>query len=229
MIDELICTEIDYHDTLEQLLEKYVAGIAATSAGKGGEKITGLTNEEVDIIFGGLKPILEVSSRALSKIEALDDVHDGAMIADIFVQLAPNFAACYSWYASCYKAGLSLLRLKIKNPPKKKKVRTSSGSSMKFSRLYSSKSQRNSSRKLHSFIAAYELAQMNDECPNLKGQTLESLLIMPIQHVPRYRLLFDEMAIKAKKGGADARIVSSLEDARNAMNLTASFILTRVR
>ena len=59
VIDELICTEIDYHDTLEQLLEKYVAGIAATSAGKGGEKITGLTNEEVDIIFGGLKPILE--------------------------------------------------------------------------------------------------------------------------------------------------------------------------
>ncbi len=229
VIDELICTEIDYHDTLEQLLEKYVAGIAAISAGKGGSKITGLTKEEVDIIFGGLRPILEVSSRALSKIEALEDVHDGQEIAEIFVQLAPNFAACYSWYASCYKSGLSLLRMKMKD--KKKKLRHSSGSSVKFPRLLSSKSLRKSKslKSTLSFIAAWKNAQESSECPNLKGQSLESLLIMPIQHVPRYRLLFDEMAVKAKKGNAGASVVSSLEDARDAMNLTATFINNSVK
>ena len=227
VVDELICNEIDYHDTLKQLLEKYVAGVAATSAGKGGEKITGLSKEDCDIIFGGLKPILEVSSRALSKIEALEDVHEGKQVAEVFVQLAPNFAACYSWYASCYTAGLSLLRQKMKGATKK--MRASSGANVRFPRLYSKKRIMTKTRSMSSFVALWNDAQGMKECANLKGQSLESLLIMPIQHVPRYKLLFAEMVKKAEKDRVDEDTIAALKSARDAMNHTATFINNSVK
>jgi len=137
---------------------------------------------DIEHIFGWrLEEILDVSQRLLAKLEVVDLIRTDpksahgrpGLVANAFLEIAPELHV-YAPYVSAHKQGLKILDKALDTLKKKSRnlSKRTSGTNANFFKIWET---------------------MCGGSKRLKGQTIQSILITPIQRVPRYKLLLTEL------------------------------------
>mmetsp|Transcript_14538 Transcript_14538/g.26076 ORF Transcript_14538/g.26076 Transcript_14538/m.26076 type:complete len:579 (-) Transcript_14538:96-1832(-) len=198
VIDEIIKTETTYNNKLGALQTVYLSELRAISSGKRGKGATralGLNANDVERIATKLENILEASTRLLDQLNVVGivaaptktSIGRAGLVAQIFIDQSEVLLTLYGPYVSSHMAVIRLLKEAV---------------------ALVQKTNNSSSRKLinkKSFdVLWYELS---DNDPVLKGHTLESVLIKPVQRVPQYKLLLESLIKKLPNGHPSAELL----------------------
>ena len=201
-IDEIIDTEERFVAVITEAQNKFVDELYAilarnsTKAEKEAVKALGLTQEELNSIFEPLPHIVRFSQALLSKLEIISLVRKQPLsgegraihVGQAFIDMAPKLHV-YAPAISSYQASLNTLNEAVNrikaNPPKHGET---------FMDIWD------------------ELVKSNEV---LRGQQLQSVLIQPMQRVPRYKMLL-EVLIK------DIDSVDALPVCKQALDLISS-------
>lgn len=224
IVNEICDTEQSYHDSLAELVEAYVKTLRAIASGQKGPEAAealGLTSAEVEQIFGWrLEEIISVSNNLLSKLEVVTLVRSDpltgegrqGLVAEAFIEIS-NDLHVYAPYVSAHKSSIQTLEKAIKKINEKKTPRATG--------LGAQLLQRNRDKGVSemTFTKLWEL--VSSASPRLKGQSIASILIMPVQRVPRYKLLLKELIKETKK---DHPAYPILEKANDLINTAATQI-----
>jgi len=209
IVNEIADTEMSFNLVLRETIDQFSNNIKAISEGLKGPRAQaalGLTEEQVDFIFGArLRRVVDVSSKLLSDLEIVTLVRAQPknkrsrieLVSRIFLEGAKDLAV-YSPYAAAHSRSVTYLR-----QAKAKLQDQSRGLRRMGSLLGGGNRPRN-------FLEIWE--EVSQQYEHLRGQTLEAILIMPIQRVPRYRLLLQELQkATRKKDPAYERLSEALE------------------
>mmetsp|Transcript_20508 Transcript_20508/g.33874 ORF Transcript_20508/g.33874 Transcript_20508/m.33874 type:complete len:625 (+) Transcript_20508:2977-4851(+) len=190
IVDEIIDTEHTYYDSLDFLVRfsENVRSIALGRNGNTAKGSLGLSLGDVDKIFGfRLVDIVNRSKMFLQSLEVIDLVrtapkHEGgrtAFAANAMFHLLDQMNV-YRPYICSQKEALDVLSERTKQLSKRRSVRLVPGDNTK-----KAKSDR------QSFLDLWRNSVQSNSV--LRGQRLPSVLIMPVQRVPRYELLFKQL------------------------------------
>ena len=227
VINEIADSEQTYHDILAELIESYVKTIRAISSGQKGQEAAdalGLSAAEVESIFGWrLEEIISVSNNLLSKLEVVTLVRSEpitgegrvGLVADAFVEITPELHV-YAPFVSAHKSSLNTLEKALQ--ALNAKGTKAGGLGAQLLRQRSDKGVGMTFTKLWDVVS--------NASPRLKGQTLQSLLIMPVQRVPRYKLLIRELV---KETPADHPARPALDEAAELIGAAAKQINEALR
>ena len=208
VVNELLASERRYCDRLDELHSAFVeplatAAAALLAAGEP-ERVT-LTKEAHATIFSNVGTIRDLTSKFLSQLElALSEAdYDPARacIGSVFVRFCPFFKAAYAEYASTYDGAASLAA----------ELLTDRGGED------DAPERQQRFRQFCANVAAARLCGDN---------SLQSLLIMPVQRVPRYRLLIQELLKHTMSSHAD---VAPLKRALHVISKVAASINASAR
>lgn len=215
LINEIVDSEIFYYSVLKELQDTYVSELREIASGtRGSEAQTalGISQNDVESVFGWrLAQVVETSKNLLAKLEVINLVrhevrHPGGramFVANAFAAIAPSLSVNYAPFVSGHRHGMNVL-----NGGRRPLSHRGGGGdgrpqSLRFTTMIGS---RFSSRSLltlangsnvgnqNSFVAIWENLTANSK--RLKGQSLQSIMIMPIQRIPRYKLLLAELEKK---------------------------------
>ena len=192
IVNEIIDTEEAYRDDLDELHQLYIVPVREIALGRKGKEAAdelGLTSSEVEKIFGWrIGEIVKVSANLQKRLEVVNlcrgevksPIGRQGKVAEAFLAIAPDLHV-YAPYVSSHKTSLQTLEkaLAIVNS----KVEKKGG--------YGSALLRGKEKEVVSFVKLWEV--ISSSSPRLKGQSISSLLIKPIQRVPRYKLLLSEL------------------------------------
>lgn len=221
IVNEICDTEQSYHDSLAELIEAYVKTIRVISSGQKGPEAAealGLTSAEVEQIFGWrLEEIINVSNNLLSKLEVVTLVRSDpltgegrqGLVAEAFIEIS-NELHVYAPYVSAHKSSIQTLEKAIKKINEKKTARTTG--------LGAQLLQRNRDKGVSEMTFTKLWEVVSSASPRLKGQSISSILIMPVQRVPRYKLLLRELSKETKSNHPAYPI---LEKANELINTVA--------
>uniref|UniRef100_A0A7S2RJF4 DH domain-containing protein n=1 Tax=Mucochytrium quahogii TaxID=96639 RepID=A0A7S2RJF4_9STRA len=202
VIDEIIDTEHSYHDSLAAAVEfgEHIRKIALGESGKAAEAQLGLSSGDIETILGyRLGDILKLSKALLAHFEVIDIIRTQPkpphtrvdIVIDAMLEIVEEFHV-YSPYVSCHKVGQTIIR----NAKKVRKAKTKKQLTPK--RMMSSPSDGAKRAHKGGFEEVwYEFTATNH---GIKGQELNSILIMPIQRIPRFELLFKQLAKSIQPG-----------------------------
>ena len=225
IVNEIIETEVNYHASLGEMLEHYVKVIRAISAGEKGKQAEialGLTQAQVEQIFGTrLEEIVSLSHRFLGALEVVSlirsppkaEIGRAGLVAQAFSMIAPSLHV-YSPYVSAHKSSFGTLDKAMKEDKRNK----SSQKSIIGSAMLRKKEDAMTFIKLWSVVS--------NSSDRLRGQSLQSLLMMPIQRIPRYKLLLGEL-IKGTDASHPSMVV--LKDALETVAAAAKDINEALR
>lgn len=196
IIDELIDTEIVYYDKLQAFMKGFVETLRAVANGSQGRErmdAIGMTEKEVDLYFGGhskLRSVYQTSEKVLRRLEVINlvrkDTKEGArsrakVVADVFGDLSDDITKTYSpyggWFATTDNQIRKQSRVALKAAGKK--------NLLTFEQLYD------------------QVANQDDK---LFGTKIASILIEPVQRVPRYKILIERLAKAAKESDVAKKI-----------------------
>mmetsp|Transcript_8786 Transcript_8786/g.16125 ORF Transcript_8786/g.16125 Transcript_8786/m.16125 type:complete len:678 (-) Transcript_8786:147-2180(-) len=191
VINEITDTEIAFNKTLQDMMNCYVLkvrSIANGDQGSAAQKALGLTQAQVEHIFGPrLTRIVEVSNTLVADLEIVTLVRvqpkSGKsrieLVSRVFMENSEQLRV-FGPFACAHKTAVTFIR-----SAREQVMGQQSSSGL---------------RRLGSFLTAdvgknfLEIwAEESEKSNILKGQTLESILIMPVQRVPRYKLLLNEL------------------------------------
>lgn len=217
IIDELIETEVKYQGVMGDLRKDYVEKILAIAEGKSGEaarKELGISPREIEEIFGArVTNVLDLSNVLLAELSVVSVVSSpprstagrAGLVAEIFAEQAPSFKV-YAPYISSHMGAVRQLKGCLAKLEQAEKL-SMGKSAGKLLSSQAAKKERQSFDKLWN--------ELSRNSPNLKGHTLASILINPVQRVPRYKLFLEtldkEVAKADAKNPAVPLVKSSLE------------------
>lgn len=225
IVNEIIDTEETYRDNLEELLQNYIVPVREIALGRRGKEAAeelGLTSTEIERIFGWrIGEITKVSAALQKKLEVVNlcrgkvrsELGRQGLVAQAFLSVAGDLHV-YAPYVSAHKTSLQTLEkaLALINSKDSKKGMLGSGL------------LRGKEKEVITFVKMWEV--VSTASARLKGQTISSLLILPIQRVPRYKLLLSELQ---KGTPADHPAQPFLTDALSQINDSAKQINEALR
>ncbi|GBG28141.1 Rho guanine nucleotide exchange factor, putative [Hondaea fermentalgiana] len=193
IVNEIIDTEHAYHEVLVETLAygKHIRMIARGRHGVEAMQRLGLSAADVDTVFGmRLEDIVDLSERFLAGLEVIDLVRTPprhelgrpGLMADAMSAIIDDLHV-YAPYVSMHRAGDKIIKGALARV-----TRRATGAK----RLQQGLVGGEATRFRGSFAEIWE--NMSTSSARLCGQSLESALIAPVQRVPRYKLLFDELA-----------------------------------
>jgi hypothetical protein len=197
IINEIIDTEQTYRENLEELLQSYIVQVREIATGRKGPEAAqelGLTASEVEKIFGWrIGEITKVSATFQKKLEVVSLVRGPTrnpigrqgFVAQAFIDIAEDLHV-YAPYVSAHKTSLQTLE-KALAAIQSKDVKKGGVGALGAALLGGG----NNKKEATTFVKLWEV--VSNASPRLKGQAIQSLLIMPIQRVPRYKLLLNEL------------------------------------
>lgn len=192
IIDEIIDTEETYRDNLEELVQSYITQVREIAMGKKGPEAAeelGLTSKDVEAIFGWrIQEIVKLSSQFQKKLEIVALVRTDprsplgrqGFVAQAFIDIASELHV-YAPYVSAHKTSLQTLEKALASVNARSEKKGGVGA------LGAALLGGNKGKEALTFVKIWEVVCSNST--RLKGQAIQSLLIMPIQRVPRYKLL----------------------------------------
>jgi len=198
IVNEIIDTEEAYRDDLDELLQHYIVPVREIALGRKGKEAAeelGLTSAEVERIFGWrIGEIVKVSASFQKKLEVVSlcrgsvksSLGRQGKVAEAFLAISGDLH-CYAPYVSAHKTSLQTLE---------KALETVNGKGEKKG-MFGAGLLRGKEKEAMSFIKFWEV--ISSSSPRLKGQSISSLLIKPIQRVPRYMLLLKELSKETPK------------------------------
>jgi len=193
IVNEIIDTEEGYRDNLGELVEHYINPIREIALGRKGKEAAdelGLTSAEVERIFGWrIGEIVKVSANLQKKLEVVSicrgpiksPLGRTGKVAEAFLAIAGDLHV-YAPYVSAHKTSLQTLEKALESVSGKGEKKGMFGAGL----------LRGKEKEAMSFLKFWEV--VSSSSPRLKGQSIASLLIMPIQRVPRYMLLLKELS-----------------------------------
>jgi len=143
-----------------------------------------------------LEEIINVSNSLLSKLEVVTLVRSDpltgegrqGLVAEAFLEIS-NDLHVYAPYVSAHKSSLQTLEKAIKKIGTKNTRTTGLGAQLL---------QRNRDKGVSEMTFTKLWEVVSSASPRLKGQSISSILIMPVQRVPRYKLLLKELLKETK-------------------------------
>ncbi|KAJ3376270.1 hypothetical protein GGF31_000337 [Allomyces arbusculus] len=192
-VHEIVATEQSYVANLSILVTQLVVplrDLLASATSPGRARQLGMTNDDLQAIFGNIEQILELHRTLLSGLEERYLLWTpDQKISDIYLKVVPFFKF-YTIYLANYQNAIDTLT----------RVRGQSGSGSgpsSGSMLTSATSvfDSSSSKTVH-YSNTSDAARLIDSVelsPEFKGLTVPAYLIMPIQRIPRYILLLDNV------------------------------------
>jgi hypothetical protein len=193
IINEIIDTEETYRDNLAELVELFinpVREIAQEKKGKEAAEELGVSPAEIERIFGWrIGEIVKVSANLQKKLEVVNicrgpvksPLGREGIVGQAFLEIS-NDLHVYAPYVSAHKTSLQFLDKAIEACSNKGEKKGVFGAGL----------LRGKEKEAMSFVKMWEV--VSSSSPRLKGQSIASLLIMPIQRVPRYMLLLRELS-----------------------------------
>ncbi|KAH9254225.1 hypothetical protein BASA81_007826 [Batrachochytrium salamandrivorans] len=190
IINEIIDTEETFRDNMDELHQQYILPVREIALGKKGKDAAEelcLTSTDVERIFGWrIAEIVKVSTALQKKLEVVNlcrgevrsPLGRRGKVAEAFVAIAGDLHV-YAPYVSAHRTSLQTLE-KALNLVNSKTEKPSNG-------LFGNKKQQDTGV---TFVKMWDTVSQSST--RLKGQSIQSLLIMPIQRVPRYKLLLGE-------------------------------------
>jgi hypothetical protein len=230
IIDEVVATEVTYHDTMQDLCDLYVDEIRDIADGKHGEearKQLGLDSAEVETVFGQrLHNVLDLSSALLGKLDLValvstpprSKVGRPGLMASIFSDFAPQLRV-YAPYISTHMSAIKTLKRGLAKVERLEKL-SASGSVSKLLGAGAKIEKPN-------FVNLWY--KKSAESKYLKGHTLESILILPVQRVPRYKLLLETLEKEVPKIDKEHMAIPIIEVAKEDVMVAAKQINTAVK
>ncbi len=195
VINEIADTEMKFNKAMSSLQDQYAMKIKAIADGLQGSaaaKALGLSSEQVEHIFGArLAKIVDVSNNLISDLEVVTLVRmqpKGGksrieLVSRIFMDASDQLRV-FGPFAAGHKTAATYLRKANEDLGLNQDTGPRKGGMLRMGSFFSSESNKN-------YLELWqEIAGDNDA---LRGQTIESVLIMPVQRVPRYRLLLQEL------------------------------------
>eukprot|EP01094_Clydonella_sp_ATCC50884_P006730 TRINITY_DN1593_c0_g2_i1.p1 TRINITY_DN1593_c0_g2~~TRINITY_DN1593_c0_g2_i1.p1 ORF type:complete len:856 (+),score=264.35 TRINITY_DN1593_c0_g2_i1:254-2569(+) len=152
---------------------------------------------EINSIFANIEQILPINRHLLEAVrQRIDNWHEGQLIGDIFLKMAPFFKM-YNTYGNNYENSVEII-----------------------SRCQMDTAFNDATDKIAEQIKS-EWGDTKDGGP----VSLESLLIMPVQRIPRYNLLLRDLLRKTDETHPDfANLTEALEQFENVMTYLDSNI-----
>jgi hypothetical protein len=230
IIDEVVATEVTYHDTMQDLCELYVDEIRDIADGKHGEearKHLGLDPADVETVFGQrLHNVLDLSSALLGKLDLValvtspprSKVGRPGLMASIFSDFAPQLRV-YAPYISTHMSAIKTLKRGVAKVERAEKL-SASGSVSKLLGAGAKNEKPN-------FVNLWY--KKSAESKYLKGHTLESILILPVQRVPRYKLLLETLEKEVPKIDKEHMAIPIIQVAKEDVMVAAKQINTAVK
>mmetsp|Transcript_22370 Transcript_22370/g.43845 ORF Transcript_22370/g.43845 Transcript_22370/m.43845 type:complete len:594 (+) Transcript_22370:837-2618(+) len=231
VIDEIIVTEAHYHDMMHDLLDLYVSEISDIAEGRHGpdaQEELGLSAEVIRSCFGSrIENVLEASSTLLARLDLIglvplppfDPVGRPGICARIFGDHAQDLRV-YAPYISSHMTAMNDIKEAVARVEHEDRLHASS-SARKLIKSGRRKDKRNSFVKIW-----FEKSQISNR---LRGQTLESALMGPVQRVPRYRLLLETLLKEVPKIDPNHPSLPLIEDALEKIKIAAVQINTAVK
>ena len=198
IIDEIIDTEQTYRESLEELLQSYLSQVRDICQGRKGPEAAealGLSAKEVEAIFGWrIGEITKVSAALQKKLEVVSLVRGAprsklgrrGLVAQAFIEIADELHV-YAPYVSAHKTSLQTLDKALAALSAKDKKGGGGVGALGGALLGGNRKDKD----MVNFLKLWEA--VSSSSPRLRGQTIQSLLIMPVQRVPRYKLLLNEL------------------------------------
>ncbi|GAA6057360.1 hypothetical protein JCM3770_005725 [Rhodotorula araucariae] len=204
VLREIVETEQSYLRGLEELCGIYVASasVPVSSSANGGRRDTVLPTAERRVVFGNIEAIRDFHRKVLlpDLLAAVRGGGDSTVIAgkvgDVFVQHA-SFMKIYSSYINSFDDALARIQTWAKTTSRSRSNTASGapvaspalGSSTMFDATASVASTLSSSqrKRIKSWL---KRARAH---PSHSQISLESYLLLPIQRIPRYRLLLETL------------------------------------
>ncbi|GBG24741.1 Rho guanine nucleotide exchange factor, putative [Hondaea fermentalgiana] len=223
VVNEIADTEVTFNKSLNDLLTLYVNRIKLIAEDPGAQKNLGLTADHIEHIFGArLERVADVSSNLLSDLEVVTlvrvqpktGVSRIELVSRVFVEIAQQLDV-FAPYAVNHSTAMNLLRearLSVSDAPGNSRPLRRMGSLLQ------------SGDRNKNFLEIWQ--EVSSQSETLRGQTLESILIMPIQRVPRYKLLLEEL-IKATAADDPCHIM--LEESAENVRAVADTINEAIR
>ncbi|GBG32453.1 Rho guanine nucleotide exchange factor, putative [Hondaea fermentalgiana] len=231
VIDEIIATEVSYQDSMRELVEEYVSIITDIAEGRKGpdaQAALGLSAETIRHCFGTrIDDVLEASTALLAQLDLVglvpippfDPLGRPGLTAKILGEHAEELRV-YAPYISSHMTCMNSLKEAAAKIEREEKSSTAT-SARKFFRGERKKETR------QTFVSIwFERSQM---CASLRGQTLESVLMKPVQRVPRYKLLLETLLKEVPKIDPNHPSLPIVEDALEKVKDAAIQINTAVR
>eukprot|EP00475_Leptophrys_vorax_P007166 TRINITY_DN14543_c0_g1_i1.p1 TRINITY_DN14543_c0_g1~~TRINITY_DN14543_c0_g1_i1.p1 ORF type:complete len:966 (-),score=277.87 TRINITY_DN14543_c0_g1_i1:17-2860(-) len=194
VIEEMLETEKSYVHSLRQVVEKFLQPL---------EKLCNTDAEVIPAecvrsIFSSIGGILNVNERFLNSLEArVKDWNDSLGIGDVFVQFAPYFNL-YKDYINNHENAVDI-------------VRALTGTAQSAP-SFMSKFKGGGAKKLKTYSKNKKFINFMKATENETGMPLQSFLIMPVQRIPRYRLLLNEAKKNTEESHPDyQKVTAALE------------------
>jgi len=193
VVNEIIDTEETYRDNLEELYQSFIVPVREIAAGKKGPEAAeelGLMSQDVEKIFGWrISEITKISATLQKKLEVVSLVRSPpksplgrqGFVAQAFIEIASDLHV-YAPYVSAHNTSLQTLE---------KALAKINAANQKKGGIGAALLRGGREKEVISFVKLWEVVSQASN--RLKGQTIQSLLILPIQRVPRYKLLLDEL------------------------------------
>jgi hypothetical protein len=179
-------------ENLEELYQSFIVPVRDIAAGKKGPEAAeelGLLSQDVEKIFGWrISQITKISATLQKKLEVVSLVRNEpksplgrrGFVAQAFIDIASDLHV-YAPYVSAHNTSLQTLE----------KALAKINANQKKGGIGAALLRGGREKEVISFVKLWDV--VSQASPRLKGQTIQSLLILPIQRVPRYKLLLAEL------------------------------------
>jgi len=218
VLRELVSTEESFYRNLCDVLDVYACQIRTIASGANGAVPAarlGIDLEMIDAVFGpGLEEVRATSLKMLCNLRTaqLQERNSVRRIVGVMHEMADDMHA-YAPYNSSYAKTYAVLKNKIDNLPRHENTKL---------RRFISLGRRAPSHAAPNFMHLWEAFSAK----HLKSETLSSLLIKPVQRIPRYSLLLREIR---KSVAPDSPDIPLLEKTCSIYEQVASGINESVR
>ncbi len=207
VINEILDSEQYYHDTLADTLRLYVSVLRETVNGKRGApnmEALNISPDHIENIFGErLVAVVGASNLLLRKFDLIslirvapkNSVGRSGIVSNAFIEVGDGFNV-YIPFARHHKEGLMLVQDATRKNKMSVTTKLSSRTVMQGGNdvkeeydEFGNVKQKN--YEPMNYISLWEA--VSSQSPLLKGQSLPSILITPLQRVPRYKLLLQQL------------------------------------
>ena len=224
VINELLASEYRFGTSIELVCSIFIdpLRVAAAAFQKADEPLRAtLTEPQIDLIFGNMLSLRNLSRTFQKSIElaiaAANCNADGACVGPVFVRFAPFFNAAFSEYCEAYDRASSLAAALLTESCAEAEE---SGAAVAGAVADAGSPVGWDPKPFRDFVSSVAASK------SCGSQSLQSLLIMPVQRVPRYRLLIQELLKNTPEAHADS---ASLRNALSMISKVASAINASAR
>ncbi|GAA5882490.1 hypothetical protein JCM3774_006130 [Rhodotorula dairenensis] len=219
VIDEIVATEKSYLRGLQELCSIYVASAAATTtASTTGKRDTVVPATERRAVFGNVEAIRDFHAKILlpDLLAAAESSPDLRVVADNIGEVFSShvsFMKIYSSYINGFDDALARIQSWAKPTPSRSPLLPSPASP-----LIGGLASYDAAAGIQSTLSASQKKRIKSWLKRCRSHashsqiSLESYLLLPIQRIPRYRMLLGTLASCTSVDGSGSALTQAVRD-----------------